>query len=246
MKADGSLLPTMGKSVVIALLEELVPQNPTLPLNEEGNEVSSKKCLVIDGMAVVQEISAVRNFESCRELGAAVVELIDFKARGYDVTWVIFDNYNVENLMKDATRERRRGSKSIVKVYKVDDNMKIKSMKQFLANSVIKDSLTLYFSQVLIEHANAHIITATHQTVLSNFQEVVSPGVSSQEEADMLMVLHATESAKDGSVVHIYSQDTDVLILALRRMPLLGRNPAMVMGTSDRRRIVHFCQFTMH
>ena len=29
MKADGSLLPKMGKSVVIALLEELVLQNPT-------------------------------------------------------------------------------------------------------------------------------------------------------------------------------------------------------------------------
>ena len=90
----------------------------------------------------------------------------------------------------------------------------------------------------MIEHANAHISTATHQAVLSNFQEVVSPGVSSQEEADTLMILHATESAKDGSVVHIYSQDTDVLILALRRVPLLGRSPAMVMGTCDRGRII--------
>ena len=52
------------------------------------------------------------------------------------------------------------------------------------------------------------------------------------------MILHATESAKDGSVVHIYSQDTDVLVLALRRVPLLGRSPAMVMGHSDRRRII--------
>ena len=46
--------------------------------------------------------------------------------------------------MKDATCERRGGSKSIVKVYKVDKNMKIKSMKQFLASSVTKDSLTLF------------------------------------------------------------------------------------------------------
>ena len=161
MKADGSLLPTTGKSIVIALLEELVPQNLTYQLNENGNDVFSKKCRVIDVMAVVQEISAVRNFESCKELGAAIVKLINFKARGYDVTRVIFDNYSVENPMKDATRERRRGSKSIVKVYKVDDNTKIKSMKQFLASSVTKDSLTLYLSQVLIEHANAHIITAT-------------------------------------------------------------------------------------
>ena len=126
MKADGSLLPTMGKSVVIALLEMVVRKNPTYPLNEDGDEVSSKRCLVIDGMAVIQEISAVRNFKSCKELRAAAVKLIDFKAPGYDVTRVILDTYNVENSMKDATRERCRGSKSIVKVYKVDNNMKIK------------------------------------------------------------------------------------------------------------------------
>ena len=233
MKADGSLLPTTGKSVVIALLDELVPQNLMCQLNENGNEVFSKKCLVIDGMAVVQDISAVRNFQSYNELGAAIVKLINFKSRGYDVTRVIFDNYSVENSMKDATRERRRGSKSIVKVYKVDYNTKIKSMKQFLASFVTKDLLTLYLSQVLIEHADAHIITATHQAVMCNCQEVVSPGVSSQEEDDTLMILLATESVKDGSVVHIYSQHTDVLLLALRRVPLLGRSPAMLMGTSD-------------
>eukprot|EP00112_Aurelia_sp_Birch-Aquarium-sp1_P013562 Seg2881.2 transcript_id=Seg2881.2/GoldUCD/mRNA.D3Y31 product="hypothetical protein" protein_id=Seg2881.2/GoldUCD/D3Y31 len=189
-------------------------------------------------MAVVQEISSVRNFENCKEFGAAFVKTINFKARGYDVTRVIFDNYSVENSMKGATRERRRGSTSIVKVYKVDDNTKIKSIKQFLASSVTKDSLTLYLSHVLIEHADAHIITATHLAVMSNCQEVVSPGVSSQEEADTLMIFHATESAKDGSAVHIYSQDADVLLLALRRVPLLGRSPAMVMGTCDRRRII--------
>ena len=104
-------------------------------------------------------------------------------------------------------------------------------MKQFLANSVFKDSLTLYLSQAL--HAYAHIITATHQDVHSNFQEVVSPGVNSQEEVDTLMILNATESVKDGSVLHFYSQDTDVLILALRRVPLLGRSPEMVMGTNE-------------
>ena len=142
----------------------------------------AKKCLVIDGMAVVQEISAVRNFESCKELGAAFVKLINFKAPGYDAMLIIFDNYSVENLMKVATRERCSGSTSIAKVYKVNDNTKIESMKQFLASSVTKDLLTLYFSQVLREDANAYIITATHQAVLFICQEVVSPEVSSQEE----------------------------------------------------------------
>ncbi len=52
------------------------------------------------------------------------------------------------------------------------------------------------------------------------------------------MILHAVEAARAGSIVHIYSQDTDVLLLALRRVPLLGEKAALLMGTSDRRRLV--------
>jgi len=52
------------------------------------------------------------------------------------------------------------------------------------------------------------------------------------------MILHAVEAAKAGFAVHIYSHDTDVLLLALWRVPLLGDKTAMVMGTGDRRRLV--------
>ncbi len=50
---------------------------------------------------------------------------------------------------------------------------------------------------------------------MSNRTCDVNPGVSSQEEADTLMILHATHAAKDGFSVHIMSPDTDVLLLAL-------------------------------
>ncbi|KAG1667291.1 hypothetical protein GQR58_018537 [Nymphon striatum] len=62
--------------------------------------------------------------------------------------------------------------------------------------------------------------------------------VSSQEEADTLMILHATHAAKDGFTVHIMSPDTDVLLLALRRVPLLGDNSVMIMGVGERRRVI--------
>ena len=52
------------------------------------------------------------------------------------------------------------------------------------------------------------------------------------------MILHACEAAKAGCTVHIYSLDTDVLVLALKRVPQLGKNVAMVMGTGDRRRLI--------
>ena len=52
------------------------------------------------------------------------------------------------------------------------------------------------------------------------------------------MIRHAVEVASNGMNVHIYSQDKDVLLLALRRTPLLGDCSAVTMGTSERRRKV--------
>ncbi len=74
--------------------------------------------------------------------------------------------------------------------------------------------------------------------VLSNKRVDVAPGVSSQEEADTLMILHAVEARELGYTVHIYTQDTDVLLLALRRNDQLGDNAGVLMGTSDRRRLI--------
>ena len=59
--------------------------------------------------------------------------------------------------------------------------------------------------------------------------------VSTQEEADTLMIHHAVEVASNGINVHIYPQDTDVLFLALPRTPLLGDRSAAIIGTSERR-----------
>ena len=58
-------------------------------------------------------------------------------------------------------------------------------------------------------------------------------GVSTQEEADTLMIHHAVEVATNGMTVHIYPQDTDVLFLALRRTQLFGDRSAAIIGTSD-------------
>ena len=83
-----------------------------------------------------------------------------------------------------------------------------------------------------------HIITATHDGVMSNKVGNINPGISTQEEANTLMILHAVEAARAGSIVHIYSQDTDVFLFVLRRVPLLGEKAALLMGTGDQRRLV--------
>ena len=68
-------------------------------------------------------------------------------------------------------------------------------------------------------------MTATRLSVMTNYYDNLHiTGVSTQEEAATLMVLHAVDVATaTQDVVHIYSQDTDVLLLALRRVPQLDK-----------------------
>ena len=60
-------------------------------------------------------------------------------------------------------------------------------------------------------------------------------GVSTQEEADTLMIHHAVEVASNGVNVLIYSQDMDVLLFALRIIPLICDHSAAIMSTAVRR-----------
>ena len=63
-----------------------------------------------------------------------------------------------------------------------------------------------------------------------------STGVSTQEEADTLIILHAAKMSKAGKNVHIMTQNTNVMVLALRRPTVLDLQTTMLMGTGDNRR----------
>ena len=73
---------------------------------------------------------------------------------------------------------------------------------------------------------------------MTNYECEIMTSVSTHEEADTRMIHHAVQVASNGMIVHIYSQDTDVLLLALYRTQFLGDHSAVIMGTSDRRRKV--------
>ena len=79
VRADGFLHPTNDKSSVIHLLEGLVQINT--------DEITVKKhsmaTLIVDGMAVVQELIAVRTFKNGKDLARAYVKLTDTRARDY-------------------------------------------------------------------------------------------------------------------------------------------------------------------
>ena len=78
MALDGSIYPTTDKSTVIKLLEDLVT-NDTAQTSAQPTEFEegSETCLVVDGMGVVQELMAVKNFKTCKELGTSFVTLMD-------------------------------------------------------------------------------------------------------------------------------------------------------------------------
>ena len=84
---------------------------------------------------------------------------------------------------------------------------------------------------------SANLVTVTRKNCMTNSKCHIPTGVSTLEEADTLMILHAVEVAGRGFDVHIHSQDTDVMLLALRRVPQLG-TPSMIMDTGDHRRKV--------
>ena len=77
----------------------------------------------------------------------------------------------------------------------------------------------LYLAQKAVQLCEVPIITHTQNGVLSSKPNIVSIS-STQEEADSLLILYAVAVSHQGNIVHIYSCDTDVLVLVLRRFPI--------------------------
>ena len=204
MATDGTIHPSTDKSTVIKLLEYLVV-NETSGTSAQPTvrEQGSDRCLVVDGMGVVQELMAVQICKTCKELATSYITLVDSKARGYCQMRVIYDNYTKEASMKAHTRERRKGKLRVTKSYIVQASTGIKDKNTFLASSSTDDSLTLYLSYQLIRFTAVTVITATRQEVMTNYECEAMTSVSTQEEAGTLMIHHAVEVASNGMNVHI-------------------------------------------
>ena len=146
MKPDGSVHPTTDKSKVIAVLENLPQQGAEIMSTESSTQElehgrALNMCLIVDGMAFVQELMAVQSFENCKAYSDAQVSFIDAIDRNYLLTSVVFDNYSIEGSLKEATQERHRGSKAPVRGYKVEDTTKIRDAKTFPGSKRFYDSL---------------------------------------------------------------------------------------------------------
>ena len=158
MKPDGSQLPSNKKSILTHELEHMAATSQT---GEEltGNQ-HSLTSIIIDGMAVVQEMVVYKSqIKTCKDRLDCSVRSIDSKSVGYIDAYVAFDNYSINNSLKDRTRGRRMAGKTQDKGYKVDDTTRIKDFKSFLSTKEMKANLVLYLAQKAVQLCKVPITT---------------------------------------------------------------------------------------
>ena len=104
-------------------------------------------------------------------------------------------------------------------------------MKKLLSHVKTKHMLTCYMSEKLLQYASIrgiHLVVAWSNKVAATHRNVTHLA-SSQEEADTKMLLHARDAKSNGATrLEIHSPDTDVLILCIRRYPLLCHDTKFV------------------
>jgi hypothetical protein len=123
IKPDGSIHPTTDNNSVIHMLKYMVKVGGETT-GETTTHITNENdgCrLIVNGMAVLQELMAFKNFKHCKDLRTSFVKLIDSKSRGYYQFRVIFDNYTKVNSLEEGTRERCRGKSKGSRSYMAED-----------------------------------------------------------------------------------------------------------------------------
>jgi hypothetical protein len=222
--ADGSLLSCAAKCQLGTILCDL---SPIAPIFDSG---LSNVTAVVDAMVVVQELAATAKVETCADFAEQFVHAMHKRTHQYNTMHIIFDNYTVQNSLKQSTRDKRSSGQHS-RAYICSDNTPIKvSVHNFLSNVSTKQSLTSYLARKLIVYytpSQKNVVVSTHEGVICNHGDLSSLS-SNHEEADTVIILHAIYAASHQRTIHILSPDTDVLVLAIRRLPQLGSDTCVI------------------
>lgn len=173
-------------------------------------------------MAELQSLQKSKVIITCKDL--AFTSKVLGKYLKYDELHIIFVSY-VENSIKSITREKRLHGIAPVQ-FKIMDSTVITNvtMKKLLSHSHTKDELSACISQKVIypaEGKNINLVVAWRTEVASTHCDLGFLK-STQEEADPKMILHAVKATERGANrLFIFTPDTDVLVLAVRRWPKL-------------------------
>lgn len=235
MKADGSLHPCHDKAKLTIALEEMAPNNES----SRNRSCPVPGVIIFDGMAVVHESCALQSrIHTCKDLADVFTSLIRTRSEDYSEVYIMFDDYSKKDSVKDQTRLLRTAGQAHYPGHKVDDVTKVKDIKKFLSSKQTKLHLVPYLAQKVVQSCSKPVTVQTPKAVVTSETADALNLNCSHEEADTLLVLYGAELYKAGKVVHIYSSDTDVLVLCLRRAEELGPDAAMIMGTGEKRRCI--------
>lgn len=245
---DGSMHHCLAKYKLIDALESMEVLHSeddydnrdfaTTP-NVEENVQLQEAAAIVDGMALLHTYHKPNTVKTVLELGVSFSKYIGNKFSNYSEVHVIFDSYR-DNSLKKAMRDiRQKGSDPIQ--YKIRPETKIASipMNKLLAHDKTKDELTEFLSEHLRQFGLTHnkrFVMSWRDTAASSHGIDVSSLSSTQEEADTKIILHAAYLSQKGTkTIHVFSPDTDVFILALRRYPQLSQDLAIFLGRGMKR-----------
>ena len=152
-RQDGSLLLGCDKASVMHQIEELMGKKKEnmetenlLPENLVP-ETSHRKVIILDGMAVVNQIKKTSQIKTCKDLAGAFIQKVLYESRGHEEVRMIFDRYQ-ENSIKDPTRSKR--TQGVTIRYKISDDTNIEgvTMKKLLSH-ITKQHLTKFIGDHL-------------------------------------------------------------------------------------------------
>ena len=235
--SDGSMHHCLKKSDLMKTLEAIPPKEGSNgAASQHKQNLSDMKVAIVVGMA---EVQAIDKPKSIKDLGHHFASRIKAKFGTYDEVHVIFDDYTVKNSLKTATRSKRLGGLASVR-YKIIDSTKIQHipMKKLLSLEGTKDELTMFFSEKIMYMAmktSQQYVVAWRKHVDSSFD--LCCHASSHEEADTKIIFHAIKAKERGATqLDVYSPDTDVFILLIRRYPQLPMETSFVTGRGTQQR----------
>ncbi|KAG1662160.1 hypothetical protein GQR58_021078 [Nymphon striatum] len=226
---DGLMRTTYKSSLGHELQNNVVP----------AANIPQPCCCIIDGMALVQKMRGEGTFS---ELASTLLGSILIEGRTCSRIDVVFDVYRAGSI-KDAER-LRRGSSTGTSFKNIAPGHKLHQWRKFLANSNNKECLVTFLVKEWQEEKhrkklNDKSLFVTRGKlcyhVTSSGTQIASDLESTQEEADIRMLLHAAHASRsDYEAIVVVSDDTDVLVLCLAFKPPIPTNMYVKCGTKTR------------
>lgn len=228
---DGTMYQCAAKSKLIHILKSVVEQNTNNTSESLQFRQPNSWVAIVDGMGELQALNKTIAIKTCTNLADVFIEKIQKKYWQYDELHIVFDVY-FENSIKNPTRVKRLcgGTAAQYKICDTTDISKI-DMKKFLSHIRTKDELTNYLAHKIFSHAKkcSKKFVVSWRTEVSATHCSLECLKSSHEEADTKIVLHAINAKDRGAAtLLVFAQDTDILVLLVRRYPKLPENTFFV------------------